>query len=207
MKTAQSAFAEPLTEAAPGPQLRIASVSQPVSGGNVSAIGRYHVKISDLMNLERDLLLALVRDPDLLTARQESLIRWALTVARMVLMRTPEGHDVEVAGVLAPFRGWLIERLRTAIGLDGRVDGAELRSLCPSIDYRLHAARRLLLDHHVNDFGAEALAQEVRHKKLALVLGGGGGCGFAHLATFELMERIGVKPSLIVGSSMGSLLG
>jgi len=159
------------------------------------------------MNLERDLLLGLVKDGDLLTARQEALVRWAITVARMVLMRTPEGTDVEVAGVLAPFRGWLIERLRTAIGTDGAIDGPELRSLCPSIDYRLHAARRLMLDHHINDFGADELAAEVQHKNLVLVLGGGGGCGFAHLATFELAERLGIKPKLIVGSSMGGLLG
>ncbi len=184
-----------------------AGVESPQARGVVSAVGRFHIKIADLMNLERELLMGLVREPDLLHPRQEALIRWALALGRMCLLRTPEGYDVEVDGVVAPFRGWLQERLRAAIRPDGKIDGGELRSLCPSIDHRMASARERLLDHFVMDFGAEHLDRELQHKELVLVLGGGGGCGYAHLGAFELVERLGVRPRLIVGASMGSLLG
>lgn len=40
-----------------------------------------------------------------------------------------------------------------------------------------------------------------------LVLGGGGARGLAHVGVLKALERIGLVPSLIVGTSMGSLVG
>ena len=44
-------------------------------------------------------------------------------------------------------------------------------------------------------------------KKLALVLGGGAAKGFAHIGVIKTLEKYGLKPDLIVGTSMGALIG
>jgi len=44
-------------------------------------------------------------------------------------------------------------------------------------------------------------------KKLALVLGGGSAKGYAHIGVLKALEKNGIKPDLIVGTSMGALVG
>ena len=44
-------------------------------------------------------------------------------------------------------------------------------------------------------------------KKLALVLGGGAAKGYAHIGLLKALEKNGLKPDLIVGTSMGALVG
>jgi NTE family protein len=46
-----------------------------------------------------------------------------------------------------------------------------------------------------------------RPVSVALVLGGGGPRGFAHVGVLKALEREGIKPDLIVGSSMGAMIG
>ncbi len=41
----------------------------------------------------------------------------------------------------------------------------------------------------------------------ALILGGGGARGIAHIGVIEVLEELGMRPSLIVGTSMGSVVG
>jgi NTE family protein len=42
---------------------------------------------------------------------------------------------------------------------------------------------------------------------LGLVLGGGGAKGYAHIGVLKVLEELRVKPDIIVGTSMGSLVG
>ena len=44
-------------------------------------------------------------------------------------------------------------------------------------------------------------------KKIALVLGGGGARGAAHVGVLKVMEKNGIKPDIIVGNSMGAIVG
>lgn len=44
-------------------------------------------------------------------------------------------------------------------------------------------------------------------KKLALVLGGGAAKGYAHIGVLKILEKNGIVPDLIVGTSMGALVG
>lgn len=44
-------------------------------------------------------------------------------------------------------------------------------------------------------------------KSLALVLGGGGARGLAHICVLQALDEIGVRPAVIVGSSIGALIG
>jgi len=41
----------------------------------------------------------------------------------------------------------------------------------------------------------------------ALILGGGGARGLAHISVIQVLEELGMRPSLIVGTSMGSVVG
>lgn len=43
--------------------------------------------------------------------------------------------------------------------------------------------------------------------KLGLALSGGGAKGFAHIGVFKLLEECGIKPDIMVGTSVGSLMG
>ena len=42
--------------------------------------------------------------------------------------------------------------------------------------------------------------------RVALVLGSGGPRGFAHIGVLKVLEEQGVKPDLIIGSSVGALV-
>src|SRR5262245_47459133 len=54
----------------------------------------------------------------------------------------------------------------------------------------------------------KACAQlEVQLRRLALVVGGGGGKGGAHLGTVRLVALLGLSIGLIVGASIGGVLG
>jgi NTE family protein len=43
--------------------------------------------------------------------------------------------------------------------------------------------------------------------KIALVLGGGGLKGFAHIGVFRALEELGIVPSVVAGTSIGALIG
>jgi NTE family protein len=43
--------------------------------------------------------------------------------------------------------------------------------------------------------------------RIAVVLGSGGPRGYAHVGVIKVLEEAGIKPDLIVGSSVGALLG
>ncbi|HEY1543488.1 MAG TPA: patatin-like phospholipase family protein, partial [Xanthobacteraceae bacterium] len=44
-------------------------------------------------------------------------------------------------------------------------------------------------------------------KTFALALGGGGARGLGHIAVFEALDEMGVKPTAIAGASIGALMG
>src|ERR1700674_72134 len=43
--------------------------------------------------------------------------------------------------------------------------------------------------------------------KVALVLGGGGLKGFAHIGVFRALEEMGIEPAVVAGTSIGALIG
>ena len=44
-------------------------------------------------------------------------------------------------------------------------------------------------------------------RKFGLALGGGGARGFAHIGAIKVLEREGISPDIIVGTSVGSIVG
>ena len=43
--------------------------------------------------------------------------------------------------------------------------------------------------------------------KIALVLGGGGLKGFAHIGVFRALKELGIEPTVVAGTSIGALIG
>lgn len=43
--------------------------------------------------------------------------------------------------------------------------------------------------------------------RVAMVLGGGGARGLAHIVALEALDELGIRPSLIVGTSIGAMVG
>jgi NTE family protein len=54
---------------------------------------------------------------------------------------------------------------------------------------------------------AQEKPEKTRRPKIALVLSGGGAKGFAHIGVLKVLEEEGIPIDLIVGTSMGSLVG
>src|SRR4051812_43195036 len=66
----------------------------------------------------------------------------------------------------------------------------------------------------VLSLGAAAQAQPItqttdqpRRPKVALVLSGGGAMGIAHVGAIVELEKLGIRPDIVVGTSMGSIVG
>jgi NTE family protein len=50
-------------------------------------------------------------------------------------------------------------------------------------------------------------AQTCRPGRTALVLSGGGAKGLAHIGVLRVLDSLGIRPDLVVGSSMGAIIG
>lgn len=55
-------------------------------------------------------------------------------------------------------------------------------------------------------FSASTSAQQQK-PKVALVLSGGGAKGLAHIPTLQILDSLGIVPDMVVGNSMGSIVG
>ncbi len=136
------------------------------------------------------------------------MYRYATSLAQANLFRTPDGDDVELSDDVDRLRRWMLESVLPLVPEDSDAKIDTLREMAPVLALRLDQARSTVLERHTNHFAAEHLDVEMRQKRLALVLGGGGGSGLLHLGTFAMLEEeLAVTPDLIVGSSMGSMMG
>ena len=54
---------------------------------------------------------------------------------------------------------------------------------------------------------SDVRAQTCAPAKTALVLSGGGAKGFAHVGVLQIIDSIGLKPDLVVGTSIGAIIG
>src|SRR5439155_6705829 len=52
----------------------------------------------------------------------------------------------------------------------------------------------------------DTIDHELRHKSLVLVAGGGGGTGYVYIGVMSLLDEYGLKPRLLVGTSIGAVL-
>src|SRR3954464_12485395 len=66
---------------------------------------------------------------------------------------------------------------------------------------------RLLFLFAVLATASPTAAQTCRSQRTALVLSGGGAKGLAHIGVLRVLDSLGVRPDLVVGSSMGAIIG
>ncbi len=168
----------------------------------------YYSETAALRAIERALINEWARNPAAMAPREVEAFRFGFALARVELIRTLHG-DVDLFLRVAPFRHWFAEQLGHFVDPDARrpLDWAALRRLAPTVLRQVIDARAGILDHEANHIAASRLDRELSRRQLALVMGGGGGAGYAHLGALDLLDRLGYQPALIAGSSMGSLLG
>lgn len=106
-----------------------------------------------------------------------------------------------------------IERQIGAMGAEGRTDLVLLHPAGrqqPAGTRRWLAPRRVHEYHHVRLGDAGHLQRLVRRltgRAVAVVLGGGGARGYAHIGVLRALEEAGIPVDLIGGASMGALMG
>ncbi len=128
-------------------------------------------------------------------------LRYALNFAKLIAVDSGAGA-VEVDGPLAAHaaevRELIAPRLRDASAI------WELARAMPQVVQRTRQSRAALLDHLPID--RDALEAEVTTKQLAIASGGGGGAGYVYPGSYEVVERLGIVPAVMVGTSIGSLM-
>lgn len=157
-----------------------------------------------LEQLELELMQALVERPGLLDAREEAVLRTALSLARTYKLHH-QGHDYGVQVTLTPFRHEVTRRLGPVLK-PGMVERALLLPHISPLAERTQQALATLTRRFEGRVSAEDIDHQLRHKELVLVLGGGGGTAYVYLGVMRLLEEFGIKPKLMVGTSMGAIL-
>ena len=85
---------------------------------------------------------------------------------------------------------------------------AAISSIKPIIYASLLSAFALLMSACSTMKPAAApVAPVIEAPRVALVLGGGGAKGFAHVGVIKALEQNGITPTIVVGTSVGSLVG
>lgn len=129
-------------------------------------------------------------------------LRYALSFAKLTVIRAEDGRDVDVSGPLALHARWVRETLGPRVEA-ARGIWAASREL-PEVLRRTRMARKSLLEHLPID--RDSLEAEVTTRLLAIASGGGGGAGYVYPGVYELLERSGLTPDFMVGTSIGALM-
>ena len=159
-----------------------------------------------LEQAELGLVRAIVGRPPWIPERSEHALRYALNLARLSLVRLPDGTDLDVGGFLAPFREEL-GPVATALFVDKVVVEANaVTGLVPHLQSRTRDWRDRLLAAFEGRLPAETLDRECCEKALLLACGGGGGVAWSYLGAFDLLQQFGLTPRLLSGTSMGAAL-
>jgi predicted acylesterase/phospholipase RssA len=170
---------------------------------------RFHERfalIRPLEEMELSLVRGAVANPGLVDAHEEAVLRTALSLARLYKVRQ-EGRDLGVGAWLAPFREELERRLKPVLlPQRGKILRSMLMPHLKELKDRTLKTRDHLLTRFKGRLTFEAVDAELRHKALVLVAGGGGGSGYVYIGVMSLLDEYGLKPKLLVGTSIGAVL-
>ena len=131
-------------------------------------------------------------------------LRYVLSFAKMTVVRNEAGEDVDVAEHLAPHRWRVVEGLKPHLEEGGEGLAAAVRAMGPLVA-ATRKRRSRLLDSFALD--RDSLEAEVTTRQLVVVTGGGGGSGYGYSGAFTLLNRRGLQPQLVAGTSIGALMG
>jgi predicted acylesterase/phospholipase RssA len=170
---------------------------------------QHHEIRSPLDALEAEVVRRDLAVPGEAPEAEVAALRYVISLSRLTTVRNEAGQDVQLADLLAPHRWRVQEALRPHLEPAGVGLGGALRALPVLVDATKEARTSILgagaLDGGVLD--RDSLEREITHKKLVVVAGGGGGCGYGYAGAYTLLNRSGLQPELIAGTSMGALMG
>jgi predicted acylesterase/phospholipase RssA len=130
-------------------------------------------------------------------------LRYVLSFSRLTAVRNPDGQDIHLQGPLSAHAGIVREALahRLASGVPLR---EAVRAAQPLVD-RTRRTRASVLEHM--QVSRDALEDEITTRQLVVASGGGGGAGYVYPGAYDMLDRDGFEPSLLVGTSIGALMG
>lgn len=162
--------------------------------------------VRPLEQMEIALVRAAIDQPRLLDAHQEAVFRHALSLARLYKVRVHD-KDLGVSGFLTPFREEIERRLKPVLlPKRGAVERSMLLPHLADLKDRTRHTRDALIKRFDGRLPLELVDKELRHKSLVLVAGGGGGTGYGYLGAMALLDEFGLKPQLLVGTSIGAVI-
>ncbi len=164
-----------------------------------------HRILAPLEQYELRLVGHALAHPGAIHPRDEAALRYALALARLVELRADDGGDIAVDGIVTELR----DRVHTLFApafAPGHVDAGQLARAVAPLSQAARAARGRLVVHLAQRLSPQALEEQLTERALVLACGGGGGSGYGHLGAFALLESAGIRPRLLTGASMGSIL-
>jgi predicted acylesterase/phospholipase RssA len=173
----------------------------------------------DLQRLESAVIRADFERPGTIPPHEVHRLRYLLSLARLEAFepgaaiagrRTGRG-DVDVTEAVAPFRRRVLEELSGPLRLE--TDPAQRLHHALPVLHRLAAdvpatrERALAAAARAGTVSPEELEAEIGRRVLVSVAGGGGGAGYVYIGAYQALEAAGIVPGLVIGSSIGAVLG
>jgi hypothetical protein len=154
--------------------------------------------------MEVALVRADITRPGIVSAREETILRTALSLARLTVLRF-EGQDFQVRSLTQAFRDEVLRRLGPALQ-QSHIEHTGLYPHIIDLHQRTQQTLSEIADRLADRLPSDVIDAEIRTKELVLVLGGGGGSAYVYLGVMALLEDWGLTPKLMVGTSMGAIL-
>ena len=155
-----------------------------------------------LERLETEMVRAFIASEDDDLQPVLDALRYVIGFAKLTAVTNPDGTVVDVIGPQALYAQQVSTRLQQEMQ-----DAESLWDLArglPDLVNRTRRSRDALIEHL--PINRDALEREVTTRLLAVASGGGGGAGCVYPGSYEVLERLGLVPSLMVGTSIGSLM-
>jgi predicted acylesterase/phospholipase RssA len=171
----------------------------------------------ELQRMEAAVVRAAFEHPDVLVRRDVERLRYLLGFTRLRSFqpgaaakgRRNRRAEVDVGDEVDGLRSRVLEELDGPLRREDDV-AKRLRRAQPVLERLwepLRDTRAAVIAAHSGDFSASELDGEVGRKVLVSVAGGGGGAGFVYIGAYLSLEAAGIRPALVIGSSIGALLG
>jgi len=153
--------------------------------------------------LERRIVRLQVESPDPEAGELIDALRYALSFARLTEIRNEAGEDVDVMDFLANHAEFVEQTIGRRVQKHAKTVWPAIREL-PLVLKRTRKMRNELLEKFPVD--RDSLEAEVTTRLLAVASGGGGGAGYVYPGAYEMLEKGGLIPDLMAGTSIGALM-
>ena len=163
-----------------------------------------------LSSIECRILSLISSTNDAISQSDESLLRWAFSLARITTVGKKENDKISHIALNQAnnaYRRKLLQLLSPFLFENEAIDLDGIKATTPKIKTLLVNERKELLDIFQNQFAPKDLDQATRKRPLALALSGGGGSAYVFVGVFSELEEAGIIPDGMAATSMGAILG